>query len=216
METTQKQKEYFYLGFVMSYFLDSNVLIDWILISENRKDNEELSDDVTLRKRIKEMSYAYTLMDLFFENKQKTDIITSNFVIAETYKRVYDEILYEKLYEKAIPYTMWEKLKKSEELSGEKITIFRDNVFKYIARFKKFFNVVNDVVDKKYFPTFFHKSDIGIYDSFLLSTAVKNNADYFITRDGGIINLRRKKSIIKKIPIDIKKPDELLRGYNKG
>ena len=81
METTQKQKEYFYLGFVMSYFLDSNVLIDWILISENRKDNEELS--------------------------------------------------------------------------GEKITIFRDNVFKYIARFKKFFNVVNDVVDKKYFPTFF-------------------------------------------------------------
>ena len=29
METTEEQEEDFYLGSIMSYFLDSNVLIDW-------------------------------------------------------------------------------------------------------------------------------------------------------------------------------------------
>jgi len=198
----------------MSYFLDSNVLIDWILISEKVKDNDELSDDSTLRKRIKEMSYAYILMNLFFETMDKKDVLTSNFAIAETYKRVYDEILYEKLYEKAIPYTMWEKLKKSEELNEEKITIFRDNVFGYITKFKKKFSIVHDVVDKQYFSTFFHKSDIGVYDSFLLSTAVKNNAEFFITRDSAVIDLRKKPSINQNIPIVLKRPDEFLRAYN--
>lgn len=195
METAEKEKKRFNLGSVMSYFLDSNVLIDWILISEKVKDNDELSDDSTLRKRIKEMSYAYILVNLFFETMDKKDVLTSNFAIAETYKRVYDEILYEKLYEKAIPYTMWEKLKKSEELNEVKITIFRDNVFDYITKFKKKFSIVHDVVDKQYFPTFFHKSDIGVYDSFLLSTAVKNNAEFFITRDSSVIDLRKKPSI---------------------
>jgi predicted nucleic acid-binding protein len=198
----------------MSYFLDSNVLIDWVLISEKIKEDDNLSDDHTLRKRIKEMSYAYTLVNLFFNSMDKKEVLTSYFAIAETYKRIYDEILYEKLYEKAVPYTMWEKLKKYENLNEEKITIFRDNVFNYIRKFKKNFTVVNDVVDKQYFSTFFHKSDIGIYDSFLLSTALKNNADYFITRDSGVIHLRKKTAINQNIPIFLKKPDEILRAYN--
>jgi hypothetical protein len=145
----------------------------------------------------------------------KKDVLTSNFAIAETYKRVYDEILYEKLYEKAIPYTMWEKLKKSEELNEEKITIFRDNVFDYITKFKKKFSIVHDVVDKQYFSTFFHKSDIGVYDSFLLSTAVKNNAEFFITRDSAVIDLRKKPSINQNIPIVLKRPEEFLRAYDR-
>jgi len=54
LETAKKEEKRFYLGSIMSYFLESDILIDWILISEKVKDNDELSEDSILRRRIME------------------------------------------------------------------------------------------------------------------------------------------------------------------
>ena len=70
----------------ITYFLDSNILVDWILISESKKNKENNLKDDVLRKRFKEMSYGYTLVEIFFNVQKQVNVLTCNFSLAESYQ----------------------------------------------------------------------------------------------------------------------------------
>jgi predicted nucleic acid-binding protein len=199
----------------ITYFLDSNILVDWILISESKKNKENILKDDVLRKRFKEMSYGYTLVEIFFNVQKQVNVLTCNFSLAESYNIIYNEIVFSRLYKKAIPFTMWKKLKKNERLSQNDIDDFSSSVLNYFKKLKNRVEIVNDVIENRFFPLLYHKSNIGIYDSMLITTAIENNANYFVTRDKDIIKLKNKKSL-KKLPIELIHPLMLQKEFEKA
>ncbi len=202
----------------MKYFLDSNVIADWVLISDKIEKNENFEfNDKILEKRFKVMSYSYTLIEILFNQETNDKVLVSNFALAETYDVIYNELLCEKLFEKAIPYTLWQKRHTIERPSESKINIFRTQIFKHIGKLKKKSIIVKDEIDDKIFPFFYHQSDIGKYDSLLLSTAIINHSDYFLSRDTKIIDFRKKRKFTnnkEKFKIEINKPQEIIRAFN--
>jgi len=195
----------------MKYFLDTNIIVDWILIKEKIENEKELEEDGLLRKRFKEKSFSYTLLEIFLNVEKDVEVVTCDFAWAEAYSIIYDEIICKKLYMEGIPYRMWNKLRKYKELRGDAIDVFRSQVINDFEKLKTRIETVKDEVDDEIFPLLFHKSRMGIYDAMILTTAIVNKADYFVTQDKDIVNVSKKPFF--KFPMELTNPRDLLKEF---
>ncbi|HDH81816.1 MAG TPA: PIN domain-containing protein [Thermoplasmatales archaeon] len=194
------------------YFLDSNVIIDWIVISTKLEQDVDIEKGESIQARFREKSYAYTVVNLLL-GEPNVDVMTCDLALAESYGGVKNEIVCEKLYRRGIPYSMWKSHEKYEKLRGDDLDLFHSTMTKYFRKLKKSVRIARDIVDDDVFPLLYHKGNVGIYDSILITTAIMNGANIFITQDTRIVKLKNK--AFYKFGTEPIKPIILLKSYTK-
>lgn len=197
-------------------FLDANVIANWIIFKKALEImiNEEEKNDFLLRRK-KDNSdafYSYKLLNkLRIDNIKNVNFITSSLAISEAISVINEKICMDKMYEQNIPFKYWFKYKPKFELKPNEVI----ELYNQIIGFKSIFIPYKKIklVEKE-------KTNITVriislhketHDSFLVSQAITNKANHFITTDSRLIqNLKDKINNIK-----IMKPETFFLKYIK-
>lgn len=182
---------------MLRVFIDANVIANWILISSSANRVEELKDDKILSERFRAFSYSYVLIEALKEDKTYK-AATSTLALGEVYHVLYNEVLSLKMYRSGIPLTLWSKLRNKNDLTEDEKSIFWDTVRSYLNELKSFIAVVDDKVDDEIYPKLVLDYGLRPHDAILLTTAIKNRCEWFITNDSEIINLNKQKTKKRK------------------
>ena len=193
-------------------FLDSNVIANWILIADSAERLEEFRDEEILKERFENISYSYTLVEALIATGEY-EIKTSNLAIGEVYHVIYNEILSQKMYRLGIPMTLWSKMREKHRLSESEKFLIKDSVSKHLRKLEKSVELVKDEVDDEIYPKLVLDYRLRTHDAILLTTAILNNCEWFITNDKEIVNLnrRRKASFSEVFKIIPDLPQNFLR-----
>jgi len=191
-------------------FLDSNIIANWILIKEFTKRFEELKNDRILRKRLRGISYSYTLIEALIETGDYY-VKSSNLALAEVFHVIYNEIVSLKMYRLGIPLTLWSKLRTKHDLSKEEKFLVKEAVSKHLKTFRDQAEVVSDVVDDEIYPKLVLEYKLRTHDAVLLTTAILNECSWFITNDREIVDLEKRRKFSKIFGIFPDLPQNFLR-----
>jgi len=193
-------------------FLDSNVIANWILIADSAERLEEFRDEEILKERFENISYSYTLVEALIATEEYK-VKTSNLAIGEVYHVIYNEILSQKMYRLGIPLTLWSKMREKHRLSESEKFLIKDSVSKHLRKLKKSVELVKEEVDDEIYPKLVLDYRLRTHDAILLTTAILNNCEWFITNDKEIVNLnrRRKASFSEVFKIIPDLPQNFLR-----
>ncbi|NJE11888.1 PIN domain-containing protein [Thermococcus sp. LS2] len=126
------------------------------------------------------------------------EAVTSTLALGEVYHVLYNEVLSLKMYRSGIPLTLWSKLRNKNDLTEDEKSIFWDTVRSYLNELKSFIAVVDDKVDDEIYPKLVLDYGLRPHDAILLTTAIKNRCEWFITNDSEIITLNKQKLKDKK------------------
>lgn len=178
-------------------FIDANVIANWILISSSVERLEELRDDKILSERFRTFSYSYVLIEALKEDDMY-EAVTSTLAIGEVYHVLYNEVLSLKLYRSGIPITLLSKLRSKNDLTEDEKSLFWETVRSHLNELKSFIVVIDDNVNDEVYPKLVLDYGLRPHDAILLTTAVCNGCNWFITNDSEIIQLNKQKSKGKK------------------
>lgn len=178
-------------------FIDANIIANWILISSSANRVEELKDDKILSERFRTFSYSYVLIEALKE-ENTYEAVTSILALGEVYHVLYNEVLSLKMYRSGIPLTLWSKLRSKNDLTEDEKSIFWDTVRNHLNELKSFIAVIDDKVDDEIYPKLVLDYGLRPHDAILLTTAILNECEWFITNDSEIIQLNKQKSKHKK------------------
>ncbi|RLI87444.1 MAG: hypothetical protein DRO98_04190 [Archaeoglobales archaeon] len=192
----------------MKIFLDANIIADWILIKNKAQEVTDETEDNVLTERYRYMGYSYKLIEKIRSLGLKA--YTSQLSIAEVFSVIYDDVINLKLFMKAIPTAAWNwlSIREKELLDDEEAYEIYEGI---LERFDELFlnvEIVDEVLDLELLSHLILKLGLRTHDALLLTTAILNGMDYFVTRDERLIRKTRK---LKKMPkIVILRPQSLL------
>jgi predicted nucleic acid-binding protein len=195
----------------MKIFLDANVIADWILVKNKVRDDDQIKDDVIL-ERYRQIGYSFRLIDKIIKSNKKI-AITSQLVLAEVFSVIYDDVINMKLFAKAIPTALWNwiSIRGKEVLSeDEAYEIYNDTMKSFDELFSGV-ELVEETYNLELLGYFILKLGLKTHDAVILTTALENDATYFVTRDVRLIENLRAKEFKNKFSIKVRKPNAVLR-----
>lgn len=202
----------------MKVFLDTNVFVDWILFKNkmNRLENG------VFEERYKNIASSFKLIENIINEKYKNvEAITSELAVAEIFSVLYEDAVNLKLYEQAIPtkYWTWKTVRKQNLLTEDEANELYYSIMKRIDELfgEEKVIMVEDSYNQEILAYLTLRLGISSHDAILLTTAIEEDCDYFITRDTRLKELYdvewnelKKKKKIKIIP-----PKDALNKFKK-
>jgi hypothetical protein len=174
-------------------FIDSNIIANWIIISEAMKLKKGTADKIKLDDFHKKIQNSYILLEKIKENKYENEtcqFFTSKFSLCEVYNVIGTEFKSRKLFEKNIPFRYWMSMLKKMKLKNEQFPEIDTSL-------KGFTSTFLNPNDLKMHPAESYKQDnvgrlLWIYncnthDGMLIAQAIDGNCNYFISEDEELI-----------------------------
>jgi len=176
---------------VEKYFLDTNVIVDYILFKlalEQQKDKrgfiENFSKSEEFKKAHSRILNSYNSFELLLR-KTNGYVFTSHLALAEVIKVILERYQLNKLTDEGISLKEWFILKENIKLSKEdrkELKMGIKNFQKLFIRKTKKIGLANDSnLEKILF--YIVSRNIDTYDAFLVSQAKAKKIDYFVTND---------------------------------
>lgn len=188
---------------VYVWFIDTNVLASWIIVESGllKKLSEHYNypfqyQELYSEKYRGEVAFINAVLNANPERFQKEhEMLVSFLATNELFSAIRDEVISLKLFHKGIPVSRWPGAKNRETLSEEESKLVYETT---LAVWDKLFGgnviVTNDdpfegeAADTTnywdiYAPILFKIKNTKTQDTMLLTTAIINDADYFVTRD---------------------------------
>lgn len=184
---------------VTKIFVDTNILVGYLLLSGIEKTRKSEEEKQVLWKKYSKIkpSYDFILKILSSENKDFY-FIASGLVFSEIFHCLYEEAVCQKMRDDGVPLSSWIRLKNRfssliedfeiEELDNVVYGLYHSKKIKVITEHYNL-NLISKLILKYQFMT---------QDSILISTAIEGKYKFFVTRDEELLN-RFKKTKIKKI-----------------
>jgi len=172
-------------------FLDSSVMADWLIFDLALKSKKNSEEKKKLKdRRLKdnpELVYSFDLLSsILLTQPEDFSFLTSSLAISEVISVIHDKFCIDMLYEQGIPLKYWFKQRENFILPKEEIeTLIEEILFFY----KTFIGKIIFLAENQDLPNTleiitFHKET---HDSFLISQAIKSKSEYFISKDGRLI-----------------------------
>lgn len=183
-------------------FIDSNVIANWIIISEALKLEKEKKPKNVLKEFHKKIQNSYFLLEKIKDNLFENCVFfTSQFALCEVYNVIGTEFKSRNLAKKRIPYRYWPSMLRQIKLKDEHFPEIDKSL-------KDFVNIFLNKEDYKiYRAELYSQDDVGhllwicncnTHDGLLIAQAKYYNCKYFITEDKNLVeNMRKKKFGIK-------------------
>lgn len=194
----------------MKIFLDANIIANWILLKNKSVNN--VSSPI-LKERFRQIGNSFELVQEILNWKGRIGI-NSQFVLAEIFGVLYDDVINMKLFREAIPTASWYWV----SIRGKK-TLSEDEAaeiyYSVMQRFDELFSdieIVEDEFNLEYISHFILNLGLKPADSVLLTTAIENGATHFATTDIRLIELVKKD---KKFDIVVQNPKSILDSLKK-
>jgi predicted nucleic acid-binding protein len=188
----------------MKLFLDSNIIADWILVKN--KVSKKVKDDL-LSQRYHYMSHSYKLIEELIASEVAT--VTSQLAISEVFSVLSDDAINMKLYMKAIPTAvwMWITFRNRERLSEEESLELHEGILRKIDDLFSDTKVdlIEDEFNLEIYSYLVLRLGMKTHDAILLTTAILNEVNYFVTRDDRLIENTRRK-FRDKFDVKLSKP----------
>jgi len=189
------------------FFVDTNVLAYWLLgrgnILSSILDRFKLMDEFLNIYR-ERYSDAINFIDRIIETKGKgikNEFFVSNFAINESFSVIKDELRTILLLKKGIPISRWKDQLYSPEINSEDYEFIYKLILKQFdiifegrsiepsiesspEEYENYYDVYTSIL--------FLIRDAKTQDSTLLTTAILNGADYFVTKDDRLIGSANK------------------------
>ena len=199
-------------------FIDTNVLTHWIIITKM----QELGKlrDIERYKKLKQ-SYRFVENALNYKYKN-VRLYISDLTLAELVKAVTDFIVYERMRLEGIAAIYWKKYAKDYLFKKDEFDEFLEDIITISNKLRESFNIIDSRFDVEYYPFFIARVGLDAHDALLLSTAIKEKMNYFVTMDRDFLDIVSNDNTYKfvresfeKIDFRIVKPAkimEILRG----
>jgi len=174
-------------------FIDSNIIANWIIISEAIKLTKETKDKIELNDFHKKIQNSYLLLEKIKENKYENESVqffTSQFSLCEVYNVIGTEFKARKLFEKNIPFRYWTSMIKKIKLKNEQFPEINKSLDGFANTFLNPNNLKMNEVDT------YKKDNVGrllwiyncnTHDGVLIAQAINKKCNYFITEDEELI-----------------------------
>ena len=183
-------------------FIDSNIIANWILISERLKLKKEEQDKKLLKEFHKKIQNSYSLLEKIKDNEYRTcQFFTSQFALCEVYNVMGLEYKSRKLSEKRIPFRYWVKMMRDIKLKDKQFPEIDKSLIEFVNTFLN----PNDLKIGR--AERYEQDSVGrllwiyncdTHDGVLVAQALNRNCNYFITEDDRLIkNMKNNKLGIK-------------------
>lgn len=189
-------------------FLDANVIADWILVKK-RRTSIDLEEDSVLSERYRNLGFSYNLIERL--QSLKLEKYTSQLAIGEIFSVIYDDAINLKLYMKGFPTVTWNRLgiREKEKLNEEEAYGIYKGIMERFDELFLFVEILDDVFDLEILSHLVLIRGIRTHDAILLTTAIFNEIDYFVTRDERLA--RKMRGSKNQFGLSILSPKTLLR-----
>ncbi|MBN2331284.1 MAG: hypothetical protein JXC85_05715 [Candidatus Aenigmarchaeota archaeon] len=198
---------------VVRFFLDSNVIADYIIINLgiNEEKQEILREDLKeiekyLKQQWKDIKqhaiYSFLLLELLRRKKHFTHhkFFTSLLAVSEVASVIYEKYCIDQMYERRIPFKYWFKPDFEIKIPQKILERIRLSIIKfhmlYISR--KIIQLAENIVIQEVTDIITNKKR-DTHDAFLSAQAVFNGCDFFVTNDGRLIRKMKKYKNIEYI-----------------
>lgn len=170
--------------------MDTNVIVQYIIFNQLSKRKEKLQKGTPSYERY-EMAHKLIKKVIDFDN-EKVLFFISLLVRAEFYSALFEEYKCREMYKGGIPLGFWHITKNKVKLEDE----HRNEINIAIAEFEnqnvsEAKNKIWSSWDVYHYPLiseFASRYNIRSHDSILISTAMFNHCDYFVTLDKRLID----------------------------
>jgi len=213
---------------VYTWFIDTNVLASWILVSSDilekftgkygiPKEYHELYH----KKFIGEISFIDTLLAESSEKlRERHEFLIPFLTTNELFSALRDEIICLKLFAKGDPVSRWPGNKNSLSMDEEEfIIVFKTTLKQVDVLMEGGLEIIEDCSGKytsfwDVFASLLLKTEnTKTQDVMLLTTAIMNEADFFVTRDERLITAL-KAQLKERYSLEIMKPDTARLKFN--
>ena len=179
-------------------FIDANVIADWILLrnlSRRRVDVDSAYTRSMPVKRYERIKSSYCLIEKLVKGagEKRLRFITSQLAVNEVFYVLYDDVCSVKMYIEGIPTVMWPRFRDSIRLTEEEADeLYRSILESFDEVFGgKQIEIVEDEANFEVFGFLVLRLGLRTHDATLMTTAILNKSDYFITRDRRILELSK-------------------------
>ena len=173
---------------VVKIFVDTNVFSGYLILSgiEERKPDTEKKE---LWKKYEKIKPCYDFIKKILLDNEKKKIVpfASGLVFSEIFNCIYDEAVCKKMIDDGVPLSSWVRLKNRFSLFIEDFEIEELDNSVYGLFHSKKFKIVADKYDLRLISELILKHHFMTQDSILISTAIKEECKFFVTRDKELI-----------------------------
>jgi predicted nucleic acid-binding protein len=193
--------------FTTKTFIDSNIIADWMLFDAIRETKGQGAVD-TIREEQQSSYSAYRLLEELRKNKTVPlfyQWVTSQFAQAETMTVILEGYAERRLAAKTgapssyMSKQLLRRLKFEEQDIREFFSQLERFRYEFIFGHGSIVQLVSDSYHLQDIIELVALSRLDTSDAFLVSTAISNQCDCFLTRDGALIRTLKKSSKIKPV-----------------
>lgn len=198
---------------MVKVFIDTNTMVQWAIL---RKAIETHGAEVINRYRKLEQSYR--LVEGAINGRFRVGFYASNLALAEMIKAFSDFLISEKMRYEGVAAIYWGRYFKDFLLTDDEFDEFLEAVIELSNLIRDKLNVINDeILDLEIYPFFVARGGLKTQDAILLTTAIKNSMNYFVTMDRDFHDLlkdgmmRTVKEHFKRINFEIVRPGRMIQ-----
>lgn len=159
----------------------------YIILTNILKRHEDKKD---IWKKHKRYAVSYNFIDNM-KHKRFDDIgcCTSPLALSELISAIRDEFFCEKMYEDGVPFSSWRYPERRKELKDDDIIEINNNILEFLDTMtsirigKSKIKRLEERYDLEIISDLIIEKGCRTHDSILLSTAITNDAKYFVTQD---------------------------------
>ncbi len=208
---------------VYTWFIDTNIIASWVIVESNLL--QKLSEQYHYPKEYhqlyhtryaNEVTFINTILDKENKNIRKNhEAFVSFLATNELFSAIRDEVLSLKLFNMGVPVSQWPREKNRIHLTNDEADfIYETALSVWDTLFGGNISIITDYdyeTDIDYWDVssrlLFTIENIKTQDVMLVTSAIMNGADYFVTRDERLIH-DLKKEFLKENPdlIEVIKP----------
>lgn len=187
---------------MVKFFIDSNILANFIILNSIIK-TKKINVMSTKYSRFKE---SYNLVKKILLIKNNKFFFNSILSRTELYCAVLDEYKIRKLFLEGVPLSTWQRMKNDIFISKEEINDIKKAVSTFIEenlsqegsdREKGAIESLLDPYDFNHIADLVFNNGLRTHDAILISTAVNNGLNFFVTSDSSIKNKIKGIEVIK-------------------
>jgi len=172
---------------MLRFFIDTNILAQWLFY---KKLKEKRTDKPIISPRYQRFKAAYEFIEQIKE-KKGVEACISRLVVSELIHSLNLEAIAEKLYNEGLPFSSWRLHLQNISLDKTEADDIRNEVLKFLEdetdftpkKRKPKIKVLDDSRDYYLVSELMLKCSILTQDAILLSTAINNSCEYFVTSD---------------------------------
>ncbi|MDD3036103.1 MAG: hypothetical protein PHO93_04245 [Candidatus Saccharimonadaceae bacterium] len=213
---------------VYTWFIDTNVLASWVLVTSDilteftgKYGIPTEYNNIYHKKFNSDISYINTLLEIPCEKLQeKHECLIPFLTTNELFSAIRDEIICLKLFAKGEPVSRWPGSKNLFSLDEDEFKIiFRTTMKKVDVLMQGGLEIIEDCSGDytefwDVFASLLLKTEnTKTQDVMLLTTAIMNEADFFVTRDERLINVL-KAPLKEGYSLEIMKPETARLKFN--